>query len=165
MSTVTKSSTSQPGVSFDASWKDILECAAIEVFEMMVGVRPELNSASTGEPSGEQTAMVGMAGALCGMTTLRCTKTTSARFANLMLGDAAGSEPSSSGDALGELCNMVAGNFKSKISTLADHCMLSVPTVITGADYSMETSEPTVGIVVPLLFEGHPMWVSLIIHT
>jgi chemotaxis protein CheX len=82
-----------------------------------------------------------------------------------MLGDAAASEPSSSSDALGELCNMVAGNFKSKISTLADHCMLSVPTVITGADYSMETSEPTVGILVPLLFEGQPMWVSLIIHT
>jgi chemotaxis protein CheX len=165
VSTVTKSSTSRPGVSFDASWKSILECAAIEVFEMMVGVRPELNSANTGEPAGEQTAMVGMAGALCGMTTLRCTKTASARFATLMLGDVAASEPSSSSDALGELCNMVAGNFKSKISTLADHCMLSVPTVITGADYSMETSEPTVGILVPLLFEGQPMWVSLIIHT
>jgi CheY-specific phosphatase CheX len=60
---------------------------------------------------------------------------------------------------------MVAGNFKSKISNLADHCMLSVPTVITGADYSMETPEPTKGLVVPLLFEGQPLWVSLIIHT
>lgn len=60
---------------------------------------------------------------------------------------------------------MVAGNFKSKISNLADHCMLSVPTVITSADYSMETSEPTKGLVVPLLFEGQPLWVSLIIHT
>jgi chemotaxis protein CheX len=165
VSTVTKSSTPRAGASFDASWKNILECAAIEVFEMMVGVRPELNSANTAEPAGEQTAMVGMAGALCGMTTLRCTKTTSARFATLMLGDAAASEPSPSSDALGELCNMVAGNFKSKISTLADHCMLSVPTVITGADYSMETSEPTVEIVVPLLFEGQPLWVCLIVHT
>ncbi len=109
--------------------------------------------------------MVGLAGALCGMTTLRCTKTTAARFAALMLGEAAASDPSSSGDALGELCNMVAGNFKAKISTLADHCMLSVPTVITGADYSVEASEPTEGILVPLLFEGQPLWVSLIIHT
>jgi len=76
---------------------------AIEVFEMMASVRPELNSASTGEPTGEVTAMVGLAGALCGMTTLRCTKTTAARFAALMLGEAAASDPSSSGDALGEL--------------------------------------------------------------
>ncbi|MGA2430516.1 MAG: chemotaxis protein CheX [Candidatus Acidiferrum sp.] len=160
------SKTASPAaVAFDPSWKTILECAAVEVFEMMAGVRPELNSASTGEPTGETTAMVGMAGALCGMTTLRCAKATAGRFAALMLGEAAASDPSSSGDALGELCNMVAGNFKSKISNLADHCMLSVPTVITGQDYSMETSEPTQGILVPLLFEGQPLWVSLIIHT
>jgi chemotaxis protein CheX len=163
MNLATKSS-SPISVAFDASWKTILECAAFEVFEMMVGVRPELNSASTGAPTGEQTAMVGMAGALCGMTTLRCAKATSARFAALMLGGAATSDASSSGDALGELCNMVAGNFKSKISTLADRCLLSVPTVITGGDYSMETSAPTQCIIVPLLFEGQPIWVALIIH-
>lgn len=164
MSSFTKTAAST-AVAFDPGWKTILECAAIEVFEMMVGVRPELNSASTGEPAGEVTAMVGLAGALCGMNTIRCTKVTAARFAALMLGEAAASESSSSSDALGELCNMVAGNFKSKISNLADHCMLSVPTVITGADYSMETSEPTKDLAVPLLFEGRPLWVSLIIHT
>ena len=36
---------------------------------------------------------------------------------------------------LGELRNMIAGNFKLKVTSLADHCMLSVPTVITGDDY------------------------------
>jgi chemotaxis protein CheX len=164
MTLATKSS-SPIRVAFDPNWRTILECAAIEVFEMMVGVRPELNSAGTGVPTGEQTAMVGMAGALCGMATLRCAKTTSARFAALMLGEAPASAASSSGDALGELCNMVAGNFKSKISTLADRCLLSVPTVITGESYSMETSTATAGIIVPLLFEGQPIWVALIIHT
>ena len=29
----------------------------------------------------------------------------------------------------------------------------------------METSAPTEGIIVPLLFEGQPLWVSLVIHT
>ena len=38
-------------------------------------------------------------------------------------------------DALGEICNMVAGNFKNKVSGLGNGCMLSVPTVITGRDY------------------------------
>ncbi len=164
MSAFTKTA-SPAAVAFDPAWKTILECAAIEVFEMMVGVRPEINSASTGDPVGEVTAMVGLAGALCGMTNIRCAKVTAARFAALMLGEAAAADPSSSGDALGELCNMVAGNFKSKISTLADHCMLSVPTVITGGDYSVEASEPTELVLVPLLFEGQPLWVSLVIHT
>ena len=82
-----------------------------------------------------------------------------------MLGEDAASNPSAARDAVGELCNMVAGNFKSKISNLSDHCMLSVPTVISGEDYSLETSEPTEGVTVALTFEGEPLWVALIIHT
>lgn len=161
----TRTSTSQPAVPFNASWKPIMECAAVEVFELMAGVRLELSAASTEQPRGEQTAMVGMAGALCGMTTLRCSQSTAGKFASMMLGEDAASNPSSARDALGELCNMIAGNFKSKISNLADNCMLSVPTVITGQDYSMETVEPSEGITVILTFQGEPIWVSLIIHT
>jgi chemotaxis protein CheX len=152
-------------VPYDSSWKAILECAALEVFEMMAGVRLETSPASTEEPRGEQTAMVGMAGALCGMTTLRCTRATSAKFASLMLGGDAASDPSTAQDALGELCNMIAGNFKGKVSTLADHCMLSVPTVITGEDYSMSIGEPSEGVTVALTFDGEPIWIALIIHS
>ena len=60
---------------------------------------------------------------------------------------------------------MIAGNFKSKISNLADHCMLSVPTVISGENHSLETSAPTEGVTVALKFEGQPIWVSFIIHS
>ncbi len=155
----------QAAVPFDPNWKTILECAALEVFEMMAGAHLELNLAPTEEPRGEQTAMVGMAGALCGMATLRCSRDTAVKFASLMLGGGAASNPSTARDALGELCNMIAGNFKSKVHNLADHCMLSVPTVITGEDYSMETASPTEGVTVALTFDGEPIWVSLICHT
>jgi chemotaxis protein CheX len=155
----------QAAVPFESNWKTILECAALEVFEMMAGAHLELNPASTEEPHGEQTAMVGMAGALCGMTTLRCSRETAVKFASLMLGGDAASNPSTARDALGELCNMIAGNFKAKVSNLADHCMLSVPTVITGEDYSLETAEPTKGVTVALTFDGEPIWVALITHT
>jgi chemotaxis protein CheX len=157
--------TSQATVKFNASWKAIMECAALEVFELMAGVRLEVNPSCTDEPRGEQTAMVGMAGALCGMTTLRCSQASAVKFASLMLGEAEASKPATARDALGELCNMIAGNFKSKISTLADHCMLSVPTVITGENYSLETVDPSEGVTVVLTFEAQPIWVSLITHT
>lgn len=42
--------------------------------------------------------------------------------------------------------------------------MLSVPAVITGKDYSMETVEPSKGITLALTFEGEPIWVSLVTH-
>lgn len=151
-------------VPFDPNWKSVLECAILEVFEMMAATRLELNPESTEEPRGEQTAMVGLAGSLCGMITIRCSQSAAGRFASLMLGGASGSNTSTIRDAMGELCNMIAGNFKAKISNLADSCVLSVPTVITGEDYFMSPMDPSDGITIALNFDGDPMWVSLITH-
>jgi chemotaxis protein CheX len=152
-------------VPFDPNWKIIMECAALEVFEMMANVRLTLNPSPTEVPAGGQTAMVGMAGALCGMTTIRCTRAIAIKLAALMLGEEAISNPASARDALGELCNMVAGNFKAKIAGLAGACMLSVPTVIAGEDYSMETAEPAEGVTIALVYEGENIWVTLLTHS
>ena len=151
-------------VPFDSKWKVLLECAALEVFELMAGVQLEVDQAPLEEPHGQQTAMVGLAGSLCGMVTLHCSRDAATHLASLMLGGDAASQPSTARDALGELCNMIAGNFKAKIGNLADHCMLSVPTVIAGDDYSMEIAEPSHSISVALTFHGEPIWVSLIVH-
>jgi chemotaxis protein CheX len=133
-------------VPFDPAWKSIFECAILEVSDMMAGTRLEVNPSCLDEPRGEQTAMVGLAGSLCGMVTFRCSQVAASKFASLMLGGSAGSSQSTIRDALGELCNMIAGNFKAKISNLADSCVLSVPTVITGDDYSMSALEPSEGL-------------------
>jgi chemotaxis protein CheX len=109
--------------------------------------------------------MVGMADALCGMTTIRCTRATAVKLAALMLGEEAVSNPASARDALGEVCNMVAGNFKAKITGLADACMLSVPTVIAGEDYSMDTAEPAEGVTIALVYETENIWVTLVTHS
>ena len=163
MKTMTKSGP-QSAAPFDPAWKALLECAALEVFEMMAGAHPEVSDANE-EPRGDQTAMVGLAGALCGMTTLRCSRAAAGKFASLMLGGDAAANPATARDALGELCNMIAGNFKAKVSGLADQCMLSVPTVISGEDYSMSTLEPTDSITLAMKYEGEPIWVSLIAHS
>jgi chemotaxis protein CheX len=154
----------QVHVRSDQSWKTILECAAIEVFEMMAGARLEPLPMSGEDPVGDRTAMVGMAGALCGMITIRCSSAAAAKLASLMLDGTAAESPSTVGDALGELCNMVAGNFKSKISNLADHCMLSVPTVISGGDYYLQATSPTESFQLPLKYEGERVWIALTVH-
>lgn len=148
----------------DPHWKGILECAAMEVFSLMAGVELTSFPGSVEDRHAEQTAMVGLAGALCGMVTIRCATPTASKLATLMLRADGGSTPSMMGDALGELCNMVAGNFKSKVTTLADHCMLSVPTVIWGEDYVLQTVLPHEGFEVVLSFEGEPLWFTLVIH-
>ena len=68
-------------------------------------------------------------------------------------------------DALGEVCNMVAGNFKNKIAGLGDGCMLSPPTIITGSDYTLHSHTGSSTVEVRLLFENMPMVISLLIQT
>ena len=112
------------------------------------------------------TAMVGLAGQLCGVLSVRCEGTAAALMTSKMLGvelHKVGSEEMS--DALGEICNMVAGNFKNKIAGLSEGCMLSPPTVITGNDYSLHSHADSPGLEVRLLFESMPMIVSLQIQS
>jgi chemotaxis protein CheX len=145
-------------------WVPLLEVAAREVFELMLGCKLSL-------PAGDEkealnvTSMVGLAGQLCGVLSVRCDDKAAALMASKMLGvdlDKAGPEVS---DALGEICNMVAGNFKNKVSGLGEGCMLSPPTVITGSDYDLHSMADSPALELRMLFEGMPMVVSLEIHS
>jgi outer membrane protein OmpA-like peptidoglycan-associated protein len=95
----------------EENWLPILELAVEEVFEIMLGcrVKPASSELMVNE---EFTAMVGLAGALCGVLTIRCDAKTARQVAKSMLGDTADSEQQVA-DALGEVCNMIAGNFDS----------------------------------------------------
>jgi chemotaxis protein CheX len=144
-------------------WTAVLEMAAREVFELMLGC--QLAAPETPfDAKLDITSMVGMAGKLCGVLSVRCDGKSAALMASKMLGidaDKVGAEMS---DALGEIANMVAGNFKNKISGLGDGCMLSPPTVITGSDYSMYSLADSPAVEVRLLFESMPIIVSLQIN-
>jgi chemotaxis protein CheX len=147
------------------SWLPLLEVATREVFELMLS--SELTGPSTAEETDlDVTAMVGLAGQLCGVLSVRCEGTAAALMTSKMLGvelHKVASEEMS--DALGEICNMVAGNFKNKIAGLSDGCLLSPPTVITGNDYSLHSQADEPGLQVRLQFENMPLIVSLQIQS
>jgi len=146
------------------TWTPLLEMATREVFELMLGCQLTTNSTAE-QPTPEVTAMVGLAGMLCGVLSVRCNGKAAALMTSKMLGvdlDKVGPEVS---DALGEVCNMVAGNFKNKIAGLAEGCMLSPPTVVTGSDYSLHSLAESPGLEISLLFERMPIVISLAIHS
>ncbi|HEY6769648.1 MAG TPA: chemotaxis protein CheX [Candidatus Sulfotelmatobacter sp.] len=117
------------------------------------------------ETSLDMTSMVGLAGQLCGIISIRCSKGSAVRMASSMLGtDAAGAGPEI-WDAMGEICNMVAGNFKNKIPGLGDGCMLSVPTVITGESYSCHSMADEGVLHAVVLFQKEPVVLTLEIHS
>ena len=145
-------------------WMPLLEMAAKEVFELMLGSQLTIPDKME-DAALNTTSMVGLAGQLCGVLSVRCDSKSAALMASKMLGvdlDKVGSDVS---DALGEVCNMVAGNFKNKITGLAEGCMLSPPTVITGEDYTLYSLADTPALEIRLLFEGIPIVVSLQVHS
>jgi len=111
------------------------------------------------------TAMVGLAGQLCGVLSVRCSQKAAAVMTCKMLGVALDKVGAEVADALGEVCNMVAGNFKNKIAGLAEGCMLSPPTVITGSDYTLRSLADSPALEIRLLFEDMPIVISLQVHS
>jgi chemotaxis protein CheX len=146
--------------SHEENWLPILELAVEEVFEIMLGSRVKPVAQSEHTPNEEFTAMIGLAGSLCGILTVCCDAKTAGQVAKSMLGDTAKSEEEIA-DALGEICNMIAGNFKNKLAGTDERCMLSVPSVISGGEYSLHSLADGSSIETILLFEGAPVVVRL----
>lgn len=142
-------------------WPPLLELSAQEVFGLMLGERLDAAPEPAPENSLDVTSMVGFAGSLCGLLTLRCSSKSAALMTTKMLGTDGAGAKSQMEDAVGEVCNMVAGNFKNKISGIGDGCKLSVPTVITGSNYSLCTLANDYTMEINLLFHGSPIVISL----
>ena len=118
------------------AWGQLLEVASREVFELMLGCGLTTRSGQS-EEALNITSMVGLAGQLRGVLSIRCDGKAAKLMASKMLGVEAEQVGEEMSDALGEICNMVAGNFKNKVPGLGDGCLLSPPTIVTGSDYSM----------------------------
>jgi len=141
-------------------WLPVLELSIREVFEVMLGSELESAPGDRSPQALEVTAMVGLAGSLCGVVTFRCGFETATRLASIMLAREISDSDEQAGDAVGEVCNILAGNFKSKLLGLADRCVLSAPTVVTGANYSVH-SLAAQRLEKVFLFEGRPVSVAL----
>jgi len=127
---------------------------------MMVGTVVQPLETSEEHESGEFSAMVGIAGALCAIFRLRCSGEVARSVAGKMLCEESPGEVAVL-DAIGEICNMLAGNFKSKIPELYATCQLTVPTVIVGSGYEVFSLARGNRMKVSLDYEGKPIWIAL----
>ncbi|MGC9293348.1 MAG: chemotaxis protein CheX [Acidobacteriaceae bacterium] len=124
-----------------------LDTAVKEIFEQMLGVECKQQPLKT--MSQPVSAIIGLTGALSGSCTL------SARPADVMaislyleayplppmdsmLQDAA-SLSNTMLDAFGELGNMIAGGWKGRLQGLDSGCFLSVPSIVYGSDYVLQS--------------------------
>jgi chemotaxis protein CheX len=147
-----------------ARWTPLLELSVHEVFDIMLSTQLCPYQSAVAASEGEFTALVGLAGSLCGVLSIRCADQSARIMAGKMLDIPPEEVDNNSWDALGEIANMIAGNFKGKLSGVGNHCMLSVPTIIVGTDY--EARSITGGNIIEAVFdfEKRPFWVTLELH-
>ena len=120
-----------------------LDDTVLEVFSVQFGIDVTLcvppnamdNKAAR---RNEQTALIGFAGAISGMCEIRLSIPASMAVTQAMLPDTVIAEESDwICDAVGELCNLLAGGWKNRLPELGAGCSLTIPTVIAGEQYEV----------------------------
>ncbi|HTX74831.1 MAG TPA: chemotaxis protein CheX [Terracidiphilus sp.] len=119
-----------------------LDGSVEEVFRLMLGVECERHTTPAAMEAESVTAVVGFGGVLSGACVFRSGAGTALKIAARMTGMEFDAIDDTVKDAVGEICNMLAGAWKGKVPELAAHCGLSVPAVITGRDYRLHVQAP-----------------------
>jgi CheY-specific phosphatase CheX len=157
-----------------SQWWVALRDATLEVLSPMFGtavaiplpsndpaiVLERADSQVTKEVTKYVTGMVGIAGPVRAILSLRCSERAATKIASHMLGISSDEAAGQKTDAIGEICNMVASHFKNNIG-FGDDCILSAPTVVAGGKCSVHCLEAGHGLEFPAIYEDETVMVTL----
>jgi chemotaxis protein CheX len=108
-----------------------LDDAVAEVFSLMLD-RPCAPALVCLRRDSGFTASVAFSGSLEGNCALHLDLSSAGELAEELTGDPAGPDSDLPADTVGELCNMIAGSWKSRLDANRSACMLSSPIVTEG---------------------------------
>jgi len=139
-----------------------LDASVEEVFQTMLGVRCQIDPSPIEIESEQVTAVVGFGGLLSGACVFKTGGTAALKIATCMTGMEFASIDDTVKDAIGEICNMLAGAWKGRVPDLSANCGLSVPAVITGRDYKLHVQAPEFQLNHNFQFDGASFSVSIV---
>jgi chemotaxis protein CheX len=114
-----------------ARWIAHLDDAVAEVFELMLRQRCALVDEATAAAIGISAKIV-FSGTLEGKCVVQVSAVGADRVADALLGAEGDWDDEMIDDAVGELCNMIAGGWKGRMDAPASVCHLSMPAVSRG---------------------------------
>jgi chemotaxis protein CheX len=140
---------------------EYVRTSAADVFSTMLGLEivngPEFTDQNAPTVSDGVLAFVGMAGSWTGAGVISCSAAFACRICNQLLMSEATSVNEEVLDAVGEVANMVIGNFKTAVEEHLGPLGLSIPTVIYGRNFTSRSLGTNNWIVLPFKCEGEPM--------
>lgn len=107
------------------------------------------------------TGMVGFAGTYSGVISIHCPVALALKVTSNMLGIECDEINEDLNDAIGEIANMLGGSVKQVLSKGGLDVKLSIPTVISGEDYTVNSLSDNDCVVVPFTAEGMTLLVGL----
>jgi chemotaxis protein CheX len=149
-----------PGFRLNPEWEACIEDSVREVFGVMLDMKVQRCDNLRLVP--DLTALVGLTGSLDAWFTIRCSRHGAATLASRMLALEAVEGEERIFDALGEICNILAGNFKARLYSLSGTCSLSLPTVISGEDCTLY--KPAGGQSLEILIECNNFPLEAALH-
>lgn len=138
--------------------------ATKEVFSTMV-MMEVLDDTPLAEPITQfhcsVTSMVGLAGTYTGILSLHCPVPLALKITGNMLGMDVEEMGEDVSDALGEIANMLGGYVKQVLSKGGLDINLSIPTVISGEEYTINAMSDSNCVAIPFIHDGERFLVSL----
>lgn len=107
------------------------------------------------------TGMVGFAGTYSGVISIHCPVALALKITSNMLGMECEEVNEDLNDAIGEIANMLGGNVKQVLSKGGLDVKLSIPTVIAGEDYTVNSLSDSDCVVIPFHVDGDKFIVGL----
>ncbi len=139
--------------------------ATMDVFGTMLGVDAvagaRFNETQPAHPSHGLVSLIGMAGAWVGTGGISCSAELACKLSSRFLMTEYESVNDDVLDAMGELTNMIIGNFKNEVEVHVGTLGLSIPTVIFGRNFVARSAAENDWIAVPFECEGETMVVRV----
>jgi chemotaxis protein CheX len=109
------------------------------------------------------TGMVGFAGTYSGVISMHCPVGLAMKITSNMLGMECDEVNEDLNDAIGEISNMLGGSVKQVLSKGGLDVKLSIPTVIAGEDYTVNSLSDSDCVVIPFKIDDDKFLVGLVL--
>jgi chemotaxis protein CheX len=137
-----------------------------EVFSTMLTTQVEPQAAIEGDalrPKSNVVGTVGFTGSANGVVAFYSTMDTARDITGRLLGMDASEVNGEVADAIGEVTNMIAGSFRSKMVVAGSNCAISIPSVTIGSDFYTKYVSDVQRVLCPFKTDGGEVFVELII--
>jgi chemotaxis protein CheX len=156
-----------PPLSVQPQLVDELLAATRDVFKTMVFHEVETAPPIAGgakRPGANVVGTVAFAGKTSGLVVFYCTLDGAQGITASMLGIDPGSVNGEMPDAIGELTNMIAGSFRTRMAQLrGDAWAISIPTVTVGSDFYTKYVSDVQRVLCPFKMGTAELFVELIV--